>query len=110
MDDLNWFKIDVLYKLAYGFDGEEPNEVERIQLKNEGLFNGDEYEKDTCIVSIVKDPILRIEPRAFVPKGKTNKKYYSEIIFESGNVVFADGKPVDVYEKLNNYYNTLPTE
>lgn len=113
MDALNWFKLDVLYKVTSGlFDEDELSEVDLIRLKAEGLMNGDSYEKDTCIISLGEDTIIRVEPRAFIPKGGKNKKYYSEVIFKSGDVVFAEGKPNEVYEKLNKYYIELenPTQ
>jgi hypothetical protein len=108
MDSLNWFKLDVLYKVTIGFDeDEELSEVDKIRLKAEGLVHGDSYEKDEAIFSLAEDTIIRVEPRAFIPKGGKYKKFYSEVIFKSGDVVFADGKPVDVYKKLNEYYDSF---
>jgi hypothetical protein len=108
MDALNWFKLDVLYKVTSGiFEEEELSEVDLIRLKAEGLMDGDSYEKDTCIISLGEDTIIRVEPRAFIPKGGKNKKFYSEVIFKSGDVVFAESKPTEVYNKLNEYYIAL---
>jgi len=102
-----WFKIDIIYPISGSFDGEQLTEVQEIQLKNEGLLLED-YETDIGIFNLVSDPIMQINPKAFIPRGKTNKKYYSEIVFESGNIVTALGKPIQVYAKLNEYLDTFP--
>jgi len=108
MDSLNWFKLEVLYKVTIGFDDDqELSEVDLIRLKSEGLMDGDSYEKDLAIISLGEDTIIRVEPRGFIPKGGKYKKFYSEVIFKSGDVLFAEGKPVEVYQKLNEYYRTL---
>jgi len=39
MDSLNWFKIDCIYPITTEFNGDtELSDVERIQLKNEGIL------------------------------------------------------------------------
>lgn len=101
-----WFQIDVIYPLTASFSDEELSEVDQIRLRNEGLL--EDYETDIGVFNLISDPISQINPRAFIPKGKTNKKYYSEVVFESGNIVMALGKPSQVYSKLNEYLNTLP--
>ena len=88
----DWFKIDILYKLTSGIDNEELSELDEIRLKNEGLLNGDEFEKGEAYFNLGLNPIKSIEPRCFVPKGKQNKKYYTEIIFEDGTSSNADCK------------------
>lgn len=108
MEDLMWFQIEIIYPISGSFDGEELTEVQKIQLKNEGLLLED-YETDIGIFNLISDPISQINPKAFIPRNKTNKKYYSEIVFESGNIVMALGKPINVYTKLNEYLNTLPS-
>lgn len=110
MDSLNWFKLDVLYKVTSGLYEEELSEVDEIRLKAERLIDGDGYEKDTAYFSLGTDTIIRITPMCFVPKGGKNKKFYSEVVFQSGDIVFADGKPSDVYEKLNKYYDELDSK
>lgn len=107
MDALNWFKLEVLYKITSGLYDEELSEVDEIRLKAEKLINGDGYEKDTAYFNLGNDTIIRVTPCAFVPKGNKNKKFYSEVVFQSGDIVFADGKPMDVYDKLNAYYDDL---
>jgi hypothetical protein len=44
----------------------------------------------------------------FIPKGKTNKKYYTEVVFENGDVIYSAGKPEAIYSKLNEYYDSIP--
>ena len=103
MELLNWFKIDCLYPITSGMDNsEELSEVERIQLRNEGITDG--YEQGVAVLNLVEDPIIHIIPKCFIPKGKTNRKYYSEIILKSGDVVYAVGRPDAVYEKINEYW------
>ena len=38
MDSLNWFKLDVLYKVTSGLYEEELSEVDEIRLRAEGLM------------------------------------------------------------------------
>lgn len=106
MDTLLWFKIQIIYPLNSSLDESEISEVEAIRLRNEGLL--DDYETDIGVFNLANDPITHITPKAFIPKGKTNKKYYSEIVFESGNVVLALGKPESVYDKILEYHRSLP--
>lgn len=105
-DTLLWFKIQIIYPLNSSINAEEISEVEAIRLRNEGLL--DDYETDIGVFNLASDPISQIHPKAFIPKGKTNKKYYSEIIFESGNMVMALGKPESVYDKILEYSKSLP--
>ena len=108
MDYLNWFKISVIYPLTSSFSDEELSEVDQIRLRNEGLL--DDYETDTGVYNLSADPIVQLNPKAFIPKGKVNKKFYTEMIFQSGNITYALGKPDSVYEKINEYLNGLPEE
>lgn len=104
MDALRWFKLEVLYKITSGLYNEELSEIDEIRLKAEKLIDGDGYEKDLAFFNLGSDTIIRIHPCAFVPMGNKNKKFYSEVVFESGDIVYADGKPADIYDKLNDYY------
>ena len=108
MDELKWFKIEVIYPLNNALGGdEEINEIDLIRLKSEGLV--EEYESDIAIFNLSNNTISQLNPRCFIPKGKINKKYYTEIVFENGDFVFADGKPEFVYGKVNEYLLTLPS-
>lgn len=109
MEFYDWFKIDVLYKVTSGFESdEELSEVERLQLKNEGLLNGDEYERGVGIFNLGLTPIKSFEPCCFVPKGKQYKKYYTAVIFDDGTSVNADCKPLEAYQLLKDYYKDIP--
>ena len=109
MDELKWFKIEVIYPLDSGLgSNEEPNEIDLIRLKSEGLV--EDYETDIAVFNLSNNTISQLNPRCFVPKGKINKKYYTEIVFENGDFVFAVGKPEYVYSKVNEYLLTLPRE
>ena len=103
MDFFDWFKIDVIYKLTAGLESEELTEVEQIQLKNEGLLNGDDFEKGEAYINLGLNPIKSLEPRCFVPKGKQYKKYFTEKIldcFATGTVPIYWGAP-----DINKYFD-----
>jgi len=109
MDELKWFKIEVIYPLDSGLgSNEEPSEIDLIRLKSEGLV--EDYETDIAVFNLSNNTISQLNPRCFVPKGKINKKYYTEIVFENGDFVFAVGKPEYVYSKVNEYLLTLPRD
>jgi len=105
MDNLQWLKIKVLYSLTSGIDEEELSDIDIIRLKNEGFEDG--HEIGTAIFNLSIDPIMYLEPRSFVPKEKSNKKYYTKITFESGNFICAVGKPEDIYDEICVYANEL---
>jgi len=107
MGSLNWFKFDCIYPLTSDFNsGEELGEIERLNLQNEGIL--DDYEIGTAILNLGQDTIVHLIPKCFIPKGKTNRKYYTEIVMKSGDVIFALGKPDMVYDKLNAYLADIP--
>lgn len=106
MDTLNWFKIQVVYPITSGIENEELSEIEKIQLMNEGIL--DDYETDYAYLNLAEDTIVHINPKAFIKKGNVNKRYFSEIVMKSGDVIFAVGKPEAVYTKVNEYLNNLP--
>ena len=107
MDSLNWFKIDCIYPITTDFNGDgELSDVERIQLKNEGIL--EDYEQGTAVLNLAEDTIVHLIPKCFIPKGKIYKKYYTEIVLKSGDIMFAVGKPEQVYDKVNDYLDSLP--
>jgi hypothetical protein len=107
MEDIGWFKIQVCYNITGDLSNdEELSEVEKIQLRNEGQEV--DYEVGWAYFNIAQDPIRQVHPKAFVPKGKTNKKYISEIVMDSGTVYYANEKPERVYEMLNEYVSKFP--
>jgi hypothetical protein len=103
---INWFKIQVCYNITGDLNSEEElSEVEKIQLRNEG--SEVDFEIGWAYLNVGQDPIKSINPKAFVPKGKTNKKYISEIITKDGDIYFANYKPEVVYEMLDEYAQGL---
>jgi len=111
-DLINWLKLPIIYPITSDFlTDEELSEVDRIQLNNVGLL--EDFETTDGYYNLSNDAICQLNPKCFVPKSKDgerkNKKYYTEIIFESGNIVYALGKPVTVYEAINSYVDSLPT-
>lgn len=85
---------------------DELTDVERIQLKNEGIL--EDYEQGTAVLNLTEDTIVHLIPKCFIPKEKKYKKYYTEIVMKSGDVLFAVGKPENVYKQLNEYLDSFP--
>ena len=101
MELLNWFKIDCLYPITSGMENtDELTDVERIQLKNEGIL--EDYEQGVAVLNLVEDTIVHLIPKCFIPKGKVYKKYYTEIVLKSGDLVYAVGT-------VSYTHLTLPT-
>ena len=102
----NWFKIQTIYAITSSLqqyenvndEDDEDDVLKRIRMSNMGMVDG--YEVDTAYLNIVCDPIVGMLPCCLLPKNAKNKKYYTELILESGNVVFAVGKPEAIFEKL----------
>ena len=108
MSELGWFKLKVIFPLTVGLDdSEEVDEIKRLQM---GLKDGDQYETEFGFYPIHLDQIIKLNPKCFVPKDKQNKKYYTEVIFQSEHVVYADGKPEIVYKALEDYMQQFPEE
>lgn len=104
---LNWFEIDVYMPLSADlFSDEEQNEIDKIKLASAGI--NDAYEIAKAYYNLAQNSITALNPKCFIPKGKTNKKYYTEIIFTNGDYALAVGKSIDVYEKIKEYVLTLP--
>jgi hypothetical protein len=102
----NWFKIQTIYAITSSLqqyenvneEDDEDDVLKRIRMSNMGMVDG--YEVDTAYLNIVCDPIVGMLPCCLLPKNAKNKKYYTELILESGNIVFAVGKPEAIFEKL----------
>jgi hypothetical protein len=92
------FKIDIIYPFTNSLytEDEELDELDRIRL-------GEEYTIDSGYFNLLNDPIVQINPKCLVPKGKSNKKYFSQVIFQSGNVAYVNGKPDVLFGKLQEY-------
>lgn len=112
MDSLKWFRIQAMYQINPSFNSdEELSEVEKIQLRNEGIT--DDFETDYAYLNLGEDTIIHLNPKCFIPKKDNDRKYrkyYTEIVMKSGDVIYAVGKPENVYDKLNEYLDSLPTK
>lgn len=104
MINLNWFEIEVYYPIdASLFDNEELSEVDRLTA---GIVEG--YEIGTAYFNLGQSSIQSLLPKCFIPKGKTNKKFYTEITFVDGSFAMATLKPFEVYAKIDEYLTNLP--
>jgi len=109
-EDLQWFKIQCIYPLTTSlFSGENEDEedetLKRIRLES---MESDGYGRAFAYLNLGEDSITNLIPGCFIPKGKSNKVYFTEIVLASGRIVFASGKPDGIYEKLNEYVSVLP--
>lgn len=106
MKHLSWFEIEVYYPIdASLFENEELSEVEKLSA---GIVEG--YEVGTAYFNLGQSTVQSLLPKCFIPKGKSNKKFYTEIIFNDGSFAFATEKPTEVYNKLDDYLEKLAKE
>jgi hypothetical protein len=105
MKHLKWFEIEVYYPIdASLFEHDiELSEVEKLSA---GIVEG--YEVGIAYFNIQQATIQSLLPKCFIPKGKSNKKFYTEIIFNDGSFAFATAKPTDVYQMIDDYLDRLP--
>ncbi|MDJ0503741.1 MAG: hypothetical protein PX635_00635 [Nostocales cyanobacterium LE14-WE12] len=102
---LNWLKLKVIFPITAGLDNEEVSEVQKLQM---GIKDGDEYESELGIYQLREDfTISQLNPRCFIHKNKVNKKYYTELVFSDGNIIYADGKPEAVYQVIEEYIDSF---
>ena len=96
------FKVDIIYPFSNSLydESEELDELDRIRL-------GEDYTIDTGYFNLLLDPIVQINPKCLIPKGKTYKKYFSQVVFQSGNVSYAAGKPEVMNKILEAYIEKL---
>lgn len=96
---MEFFKIDIIYPVTSGLiEGEELTEMERLTYH---LKDG--YKVDSGYWDLISDPICQLNPRCFIPKDGENNKYFTEVVFLSGNLAYAVGKPDSVLIKINDY-------
>jgi hypothetical protein len=104
MKHLNWLEIEVYYPIdASLFENEELSEVEKLSA---GIVEG--YEVGIAYFNISQATIQSLLPKCFIPKGKQNKKFYTEIIFNDGSFAFATAKPTEVYGMIDEYLEGFP--
>ena len=108
--DIGWLKLPIIHVVTSGLNEEELSEIEEIQLRNEGLLDGDEVEVSFGYFNVGVDTIKRLNPKCFVPKDRKRKRYYTEVVFDSGDMEWADGKPEEIYKLISEYIDSLPED
>lgn len=94
-----FFEVEILYPVTSSLlDDEELSETEK--LSNHLV---DDFMIGVGYWDLTQDPIARIEPKCIIPKGKTNKKHFSEVVFVSGNVTYCNLKPEELKRKLDDF-------
>jgi hypothetical protein len=96
---MDLFEIDIIYPITTGLvDSEELSETQRLthHLK-------DGYKIDKGYWNLIDDPICQLNPRLFLPNEGENNKYFTEVVFLSGSVSYAVGKPEAVLGKIKEY-------
>lgn len=105
------FKVKIIFPVTNKIsedevDEEEISETDRITMKNDGLEYG--YEFGWGYWDLLKDSILQINPRCVLKKGASNKKYYSEVVFESNSIAYSAHKPEELFELLIKFKEENP--
>lgn len=96
---MDWFKIDIIYPKTINLSGEEPDDDQSWRMpKDEDI-----YATETGYFNLTEDPIVQLNPRAFIPKDGKNRKQFTEVVFLSGNISYAVGKPDDIYAKIRDF-------
>ncbi len=108
-DLLKWFKIQCIYPVSSGLstdldEDQEDVELKRIRFKANDI---DQFETGYAFLSLSEDPITNITPGCLLPKDGKNKKNFTLITLSSGNLIYALGKPEDVYDKLNEHQELI---
>jgi len=108
---MDFFELNILYQTRSSlseFDDDEDDDVlKKVRLNNDG---DGEFKTDIGFFDLTLDPIMHLEPSYLLTKDGTTKKYFTVVVFESGNSVYAIGKPESVYKKLCDYMQNLPSE
>jgi hypothetical protein len=106
---MDFFELNILYQTRSSlseFDDEEDDDVlKKVRLNNDG--DGGEFKTDVGFFNLIADPIMHLEPSYLLTKDGSTKKYFTIVVFESGNSVYAIGKPESVYKKLCDYMNNI---
>ncbi len=106
---MDFFELNILYQTRSSlsdFDDEEDDDVlKKVRLNNDG---DGEFKTDTGYFDLTADAIMHLEPAYLLTKDGTTKKYFTIVVFESGNSVYALGKPESVYKKLCEYKANEP--
>jgi hypothetical protein len=106
-----WFKVKVFYPITKKPNGLELDTEDRDwKLEQAGYYKDEEYgyETEYAYFNLVSDPIMHLMAGSFKPSKTENNRNYTMIVFESGNSVTAIGKPIDIFEELITFTETLP--
>ena len=95
----DWFKIEIIYPQSINLSGEELDNDDSWRVPKDD----DLYLTDIGYFDLTADPIAQLNPRCFLPSNGKNKKYFTEVVFLSGNVSYAVGKPDAVWQKVSDY-------
>lgn len=109
---IEWFKIKVIYPTStrltddeVGAD-DELSETDRLTLKHLELG----YETGEAFWDLALDPITQASPRCVIKKGESRKRYFTEVVFQSGNIAFANCKPDELQTLIKDFLSKLPQE
>ena len=98
----DWFKIDIIYPKTVNLSGEELDSDESWRVPKDD----DIYSIEVGYFNLADDPIVQLNPRAFIPKDGKNRKQFTEVVFLSGNISYAVGKPDDIYAKIRDFLSS----
>lgn len=105
MKHLKWFEIEVYFPIdASLFEDVELSETEKMSA-----YITEGYEIGIAYFNISQATIQSLLPKCFIPKGKSHRKFYTEIIFNDGSFAFATARPPEVYALIDEYLDKLPT-
>ena len=105
---MDFFELNILYQTRSSLseieDDEDDDVLKKVRLNNDG---DGEFKTDVGFFNLMADPIMHLEPCYLLTKDGSTKKYFTVVVFESGNSVYAIGKPESVYKKLCDYMDNL---
>lgn len=93
------FEVEIIYQVSTSLiDNEEMSDVEKLtnELTDDLMFG-------TGYWDLTQDPIARISPKCLIPKGRLNRKHFSEVTFASGNIEYCNLKPNELRDKLDAF-------
>lgn len=99
---MDWFKIEIIYPRTVNLSANEDESEQEWRIpKDEDI-----YATEIGYFNLVDDPIAQLNPRSFIPKDGKNRKQFTEVVFLSGNVSYAVGKPDDIYTKIKDFLSS----
>jgi len=110
----DWFPIKIIFPITtkVNTDDEDDSELSETDRLTYDLQFG--YEMGMGYWDLLLDPIFQINPRCVIKKGtdnkdkeNTRKKYYTEVVFQSGNYGYAACKPEELKSLVNKFMEGL---